>query len=158
MFSIRFLLHSMALLGFVLFLARCAGTAAAVEPPLRGDIVAWTGEAGAGTTFSYSVSVFSNAATPSLATVTFNLDRRLTALPDHRTAACVGTRPVVCSFSIYADHPGSATITVRVNPGVCGLPLTSSATLRDDRGSFSADSTSVGLWGRCSLYLPVARK
>ena len=116
MFSFHYLLRAMALLGFVLFLARCAGLAAAVEPQLAGDIVAWTGEAGAGTTFSYSVSVFSNAATPSLATVTFNLDRRLTALPDHRTAACVGTRPVVCSFSIYADHPGSATITVRVNP------------------------------------------
>lgn len=155
MFSIRFLLHSMALLGFALFLARCAGIAAAVEPPLRGDIVAWIGEAGAGTTFSYSVSVFSNAATPSLATVTFNLDRRLTALPDHRTDNCVGTRPVICSFSIDADHPGSATITVRVNQGVCGLPLTARIALRDDRGSVSADSISLGLWGRCSLYLPV---
>jgi len=157
-FSIRFLLHSMALLGFALFLARCAGIAAAVEPPLRDDIVAWTGEAGAGTTFSYSVSVFSNAATPSLATVTFNLDRRLTVLPDHRTDNCVGTRPVVCTFRVFADHPGSATITVRVNQGVCGLPLTTSIVLRDDRGFFSADSTAVGLWGRCVLFLPVQRK
>src|SRR5262245_898634 len=113
----------MALLGFALFLARCAGVAAAVEPPLRGGLVAWIGEAGAGTTFSYSVAVFSDAATPALATVAFSLDRRLTALPDRRAAACVGTRPVVCSFSVYADHPGSAAITVRVNPGVCGLPL-----------------------------------
>lgn len=158
MFSIRFLLHSMALLGFALFLARCAGFAAAVEPPLRGNIVAWTGQAGAGTTFSYSVSIFSNAETPVSATVTFNLDRRLTVLPDHRTDNCVGTRPVVCSFSIYADHPGSATITVRVNPGVCGLPLISSVIMRDDRSFFSADSTAVGLWGRCVLFLPVQRK
>jgi hypothetical protein len=157
-FSFHFLLRTMALLGLVLFLARCAGVAAAVEPPLRGDIVAWTGQAGAGTTFSYSVSIFSNAETPVSATVTFNLDRRLTVLPDHRTDNCVGTRPVVCSFSIYADHPGSATITVRVNPGVCGLPLISSVIMRDDRGFFSADSTAVGLWGRCVLFLPVQRK
>ncbi len=158
MFSFHFLLRTMALLGLVLFLARCAGVAAAVEPPLRGVVVAWTGESTAGLTFSYSASIFSNAAAPSTANVTFNLDRRLTVLPDHRTDNCVGTRPVVCSFSIYADHPGSATITVRVNQSVCGLPLRTSIALRDDRGFFSADSTSVGLWGRCVLFLPVQRK
>ncbi|MDQ2996452.1 MAG: hypothetical protein M3R61_05270, partial [Chloroflexota bacterium] len=66
MFSFHFLLRAMALLGLMLFLARCAGVAAAVEPPLRGDLVAWTGQAGAGTTFSYSVGVFSNAERQSL--------------------------------------------------------------------------------------------
>jgi hypothetical protein len=157
-FSFHFLLRAMALLGFVLFLARCGGYTKASEPPLRGDVVAWTGESTAGLAFSYSASIFSNAAAPSTATVTFNLDRRLTVLPDHRTDNCVGTRPVVCTFRVFADHPGSATITVRVNQGVCGLPLTTSIALRDDRGFFSADSTAVGLWGRCVLFLPVQRK
>src|SRR5215207_7335514 len=119
----------MALLGFVLFLARCGGYAAAVEPPLRGDLVAWTGEAGQSTIFSLSIAAFSNATAPSSVTATITLDRRLTALPDHRTENCTGVRPVVCSFSLYADHPGSATITVRVNQGVCGPPLTSSMIL-----------------------------
>jgi len=84
----------MALLGFVLFLARCGGYSKAAEPQLAGDVVAWTGESTAGLTFSYSASIFSNAAVPSAANVTFNLDRRLTVLPDHRTDNCVGTRPV----------------------------------------------------------------
>jgi hypothetical protein len=72
-FSLRFLLRTMALLGFVLFLARCGGYTKAAEPPLRGDVVAWTGESTAGLAFSYSASIFSNAAAPSAATVTFNL-------------------------------------------------------------------------------------
>ena len=147
----------MALLGFVLFAARCAGSAKAVEPPLRGDLVAWTGESYPGRLFSYSVSVFSNASAPSAVTVTLQLDKRLVVLPDHRDEPCVGVKTVVCSFSLYADHPGSGTITVRVRDGVCGLPLTSSMTVRDDRGFTMSDRTAVGLIGRCVLYLPAIR-
>jgi len=156
-FSIRFLGCTLALLGFMLFAARCANVVAAVEPPLRADLVAWTGESYPGSRFSYSIAVFSNASTPSNVTVTFQLDRRLIALPDHRDAPCVGVQTVVCSFQIYADHPGSGTITVQVKQGVCGLPLTSRIIVRDDRGNVVSDRTSVGLIGRCVLYLPVAR-
>ena len=157
MFSLRFLGCTLALLGFILFAARYANVAGAVEPPLRADLVAWIGESYPGSRFSYSIAVFSNASTPSNVTVTFQLDRRLIVLPDHRDAPCIGVQTVVCSFQIYADHPGSGTITVRVRDGVCGLPLTSSMTVRDDRGFTMSDRTAVGLIGRCVLYLPAIR-
>jgi len=157
MFCLRFLLRAMAVLGFVLFVLRCAGIASAVEPPLRADLSAWTGESYPNALYSYSIAVFSNASTPSKVTVTFQLDKRLIVLPDHRDAPCVGVEKVVCSFQISADHPGSGTITVQVKAGVCGLPLTSRIIVRDDRGNFVADRTAVGLIGRCVRYLPVAR-
>ena len=157
MFCLRFLLRAMAVLGFVLFVLRCAGIASAVEPPLRADLSAWTGESYPNALYSYSIAVFSNASTPSKVTVTFQLDKRLIVLPDHRDEPCVGVKTVVCTFSLYADHPGSGTITVRVRDGVCGLPLTSSMTVRDDRGFTMSDRTAVGLIGRCALYLPAIR-
>jgi len=148
----------MALLGFVLFLARCAGLTNAQSPPLRADLVAWTGESQADRLFSYSVSVFSNAASAETVESTFQLDRRLTALPDHRSPECVGERPVVCTVSVYAEHPASFTITVRVNHGACGLPLTSTIIMRNAHGAFFSDQTAIGLAGRCLLYLPLARR
>src|SRR5260221_14794180 len=107
----------MALLGFVLFAARCAPRAKAVEPPLRGDLVAWTGESYPGRLFRYSVSVFSNANPPSALTVTLQLDKRLIVLPHHRHQPCLGVKTDICKFSLYADHPGSGTLTVRVRDG-----------------------------------------
>jgi hypothetical protein len=148
----------MALLGFVLFAARCAERAGAVEPPLRAEISAWTGQSSPGRRFSYTIVAFSNAAQSSTVTATVTLDRRVTALSDHRDPECVGIRPVVCTFHIFADHPASATFTVRVNDHVCGLPLWASMIARDDRGNFQADSVPVGLYGgRCALYLPAIR-
>jgi hypothetical protein len=158
MFSLRFLLRAMALLGFLLFAARVAGIAGAVEPPLRAEISAWTGESSPGRRFSYTIVAFSNASASSTVTATATLDRRLTELADHRDPECVGVRPVVCTFHVFSDHPASATFTVRVNDGVCGLPLWASMIARDDRGNVQADRVPVGLsGGRCVLYLPALR-
>ena len=158
MFSLRFLLRVMALLGFVLFAARCAPSAAAAAPPLRAEISAWTGESSPGRLFSYTIVAFSNASASSTVTATATLDRRVTALSDHRDPECVGIRPVVCVFHVFSDHPASATFTVRVNDHVCGLPLWARMIAIDDRGNFLSDSVPVGLsGGRCALYLPAIR-
>ncbi len=158
MFSLRFLLRAMALLGFVLFVTRCAVPAKAIEPPLRSEISAWTGESSPGRRFSYTIVAFSNAVSSSTVIATVTLDRRVTALSDHRDPECIGVRPVVCTFHVFSDHPASATITVRVNDHVCGGPLWASIVARDDRGNYQADRVPVGLYGgRCALYLPVFR-
>jgi hypothetical protein len=156
--AVRLTLRWLAFLGFVLFAARCAAGANAVEPPLRSEISAWTGESTPGGRFSYTIVAFSNASASSTVTAIVTLDRRLTALPDHRDPECVGIRPVVCTFHVFRDHPASATITVRVNDHVCGGPLWASIAVRDDRGNYQANRAPVGLYGgRCALYLPVFR-
>jgi hypothetical protein len=156
---LRPLLKALALVGFVVFLARCAIPAAAQETPLSLSFSPWVGFAHPGMTYSYSASVFSSAATPSIVTVRMDLDRRLTALPDHRTENCIGTRPVVCTVSVYVGHPAILTFSVRVNDGVCGPYLQASAFAADDRGITRSLARSVSLdGGRCVLFLPVAKR
>jgi len=152
------LLRTLALLGFLLFLARCAGIADAQEPPLRLYVSPWAVDATGGMRYSYTASIYSNAEASTTVTLTAQLDRRVEISPDRRLSGCVGSGngPLVCTAPVYYDHPTTITWTVRVKDGVCGPPLTLSATALDTRGAtLSAVAPNVTLTSRCRLYFPL---
>jgi hypothetical protein len=108
-------------------------------PPLSLVKVASVASAGIGQQFSYSISVFSNSATPRTVQVRDDVDSQLDIIgtPSASNGSCsVSGNRVSCTVTAQTNRPATITITVRVRAdATLGSRATNQAAASDDQSN-----------------------